>query len=88
MRTIVHKDPADDAAGRVLHLLAIGSDDHHTVGDDCPRNLNGRGKAADDSKEQGNDSHPAQKVAANGASLGVCRVHRTVGILSRPLSIR
>ncbi|MCY1491191.1 hypothetical protein D9M68_249690 [compost metagenome] len=88
MRAVSHKDLADDAARGVLDLFAIGSDNHHAVGDDCARNLNGCGKAADDAEEQGDDSHPAQKVTANGASVGVCRVHLTVGNLSQPLSIR
>jgi hypothetical protein len=60
------EDLADDAAGRMLHLLHVGLDDDRTRRNHGARQMGGRRPAADTTDEQDGDRQSDQIELADG----------------------
>ena len=65
MFAIVHAQFADDAAGRMLHLLNVLIDDDRALRDQRAGNLDCRRPAADAATEQQQDGDTGKKMAAD-----------------------
>ena len=62
---VAHAQLADDAAGRMLHLLDVGVDDERARRDHGPGELGRRGEPADAAGKERDHGEPAEEMAAD-----------------------